>query len=295
MSHRFLYLIIFFFLAAFFVLTSVLFTVDQTKQAIVLRFGALTSVHTTPGLKVKIPLIDEVILYEKRVMDYDLPPIPVTTVDQKRLVVDTYTRYIISDPVLFFQSVKPASETGARLRLETIISSSIRNVLGKVPLRHILTVERAGIMKRIEEEVKNLSKSLGIQIIDVRIIKTELPPENREAVFARMNAALKLIASENRAKGSEKAQGNRARAEAERTVITAEAEKKAQEVRGKGEAEAFDILSTSLGKDVEFYNFFRSMQVYEESIQEDTTFLLTLDNDLFRFFSHPEKQIKPRP
>lgn len=294
MQHKLLYPVVALFVALFFILTTILFTVDQTKQAIVLRFGALADVHTTPGLKVKVPFIDEVILYEKRVMDYDLPPIPVTTVDQKRLVVDTYTRYLISDPVLFFQSVKPASEMGARLRLETIISSSIRNVLGKVPLRHILTVERGDIMKRIEEEVKNLSKSLGLQIIDVRIIRTELPPENREAVFARMNAELNRIASENRAKGSEKAQGIRAKAEAERTVILAEADKKAQEIRGSAEAAAFEISSAALGKDVDFYNFFRSMQVYSESIQEDTTFLLNLDNDLFRFFGHPEKQIRSR-
>lgn len=294
MHHRILYGVVGLFLLATFTLNMVLFTVEQTKQAIVLRFGALTSVHTDPGLKAKVPFIDEVIMYEKRVMDYDLPPIQVTTVDQKRLVVDTYTRYVISDPVLFFQSIKPASEMGARLRLETIISSSVRNVLGKVPLRHILTVERAVIMKRIEEEVKNLAKGLGMQIIDVRIIRTELPPENREAVFARMNAELNRVASENRAKGSEKAQGIRAKAEAEQTVILADAEQIAQKIRGEAEAKAIDIISSTLGKDVEFYNFFRSMQVYGESIQEDTTILMGLDNDLFRFFGHPEKQMKPR-
>ena len=149
-------------------------------------------------------------------------------------------------------------------------------------------------MKRIEEEVKNLSKSLGMEIIDVRIIKTELPPENREAVFARMNAELNRIASENRAKGSEKAQGIRARAEAEQTVILADADRKAQELRGDAEAKAIDIVSSTLGKDVEFYNFFRSMQLYGDAIQDDTTFIMTLDNDLFRFFGHPEKQMKSR-
>ncbi len=292
MQHRLLYGTLALFIVALFVINTVLFTVEQTKQAIVLRFGALTSVHTQPGLKVKVPFIDEVIMYEKRVMDYDLPPIPITTVDQKRLVVDTYTRYLINDPVLFFQSIKPANEMGARLRLETIISSSIRNVLGKVPLRHILATERSSIMKQIEEEVKNLAKGLGLQIIDVRIIRTELPPENREAVFARMNAELNRIASENRAKGAEKAQGIRAKAEAEQTVILAEADQNAQIVRGAADAKAIEVISTTLGKDVDFYNFFRSMQVYKESIQDDTTMLMNLDNDLFRFFSHPEKQFK---
>ncbi len=273
-------------------LNFMMFTVDQTKQAIVLRFGALTHVHTDPGLKLRIPFIDEVIFYEKRVLDYDLPPIPITTIDQKRLVVDTYTRYVIKDPVLFFQTIKPANEGGVRLRLETIISSSVRNVLGKIELRKLLTEERAQIMRKIEEEVKTLAKGLGIEIIDVRIIKTELPSENRNAVFARMNAELNRIASENRAKGSEVAQGIRAKAEAEQTIILAEAQKKAQQIRGEAEGKAIQITAVELGKDVHFYQFYKSMQIYDESLTSQTSFILSTDNDLFRFFGHPEKQIK---
>ncbi len=274
------------------VLSTIFFTVDQTKQAIVLRFGALTHIHTTPGLKIKAPLIDEVIFYEKRVLDYDLPPIPVTTIDQKRLIVNTYTRYIIKDPVLFFQSIKPANELGAGLRLEIIISSTVRNVLGRVPLRNLLSVERANIMRQIEEEVKNMAKGLGVEIVDVRIIRTELPAENRNAVFSRMNAELNRIATENRAKGQEIAQGIKAKADAEQTVILAEAQKTAQTTKGEAEGKAIEITSKSLGKDLEFYAFYRSMNTYDESLHGDTTFLLSSDNDLFRFFSHPSKHMK---
>ena len=183
------------------------FTVDQTSQAIVLQFGEWRKVHTTPGLKFKIPFIQEVTFYDKRVLDYDLPPIQITTGDQKRLVVDTYTRYRISDPLLFFRTIKPASEMGAQMRLEALISSSVRNVLGKIPLRTMLSAERSGIMHQIEQEVRSMATPLGLEIIDVRIIRTELPIENRNAVFARMNAELGRFAMENRAKGAEAAQG----------------------------------------------------------------------------------------
>jgi membrane protease subunit HflC len=254
----------------------------------VLRFGALTHVHTDPGLKIRLPFIDEVILYEKRVLDYDLPPIPVTTVDQKRLVVDTYTRYVIKDPVLFFQSTKPATEVGARLRLETIISSAVRNVLGRIELRKLLSDERSSIMRHIEENVKNVAKGLGIDIIDVRIIRTELPPENRNAVFARMNAELNRIAAENRAKGSEIAQGIRAKAEAEQTVILATAQKEAQTIRGAGEAKAIHITSEAFGKDIGFYTFYRSLQMYDDALTSETSLILSMSNPLLRFLGHPE-------
>lgn len=285
--HRVFTFFIFGVIAVLILMSLTLFTVDQTKQAIVLRFGALTRVHTDPGLKFRMPFIDEVVLYEKRVLDYDLPPVPVTTIDQKRLVVDTYTRYVISDPVRFYQTVKPATEEGVRMRLETIISSSLRNVLGKVELRKTLSKERAGIMQQIERDVKSLSQKLGIEIIDVRIIRTELPPANRNAVFSRMNAELNRIASENRAKGAEIAQGIRARAEAERTVILAEAQKKAAIMRGEAEAKAIKILGRTLGQDIDFYNFYRSMQMYDQTLTTQTSFILSSDNDLFRFFNHP--------
>ncbi len=271
-----------------FISSGMIFTVDQTKQALVLQFGELRKAHTTPGLKFKIPFIQEVIFYEMRILDYDLAPIRVTTGDQKRLDVSTYTRYRIKDPLLFFKSVKPANEIGARMRLDAFVSSALRNVLGKIPLRNLLSEERSKIMKQIEGDVQKQLNPLGIGIIDVRIIRTELPPENREAVFKRMNSELVRIATENRAKGAEVAQGIRARAERDRTILLAEAQKKAQTTRGEGEAHAIKIAREAFSKDANFYAFYRSMQAYKEVLaSENTTMLISPDNDFFRFFSHP--------
>ena len=256
-----------------------LFIVDQVTQAIVLRFGEYRRIHTEPGLKIKIPFIEETIAYEKRVLDYDLPSIYVTTQDQKRLVVNTYTRYKISDPLKFFQSVKPASEVGARLRLEAIISSSVRNVLGKVELRSMLRKERSDTMHQILEEVRAIAMPLGITIVDVRIIRTELPSENRNAVFARMNSELVRFAKENRAKGEEAAIAIRATADKERTIILAEANRKSEEIRGCGDAKAIEIAAVAFGADPEFYEFYRTLESYKQAIKPGSSFLLSTRND----------------
>lgn len=260
-------------------LSDSLFVVNQITQALVLRFGEYSRVYTDPGLKVKIPFIEEVISYEKRVLDYDLPSIYVTTQDQKRLVVNTYTRYKISDPLKFFQSVKPASEVGARLRLEAIISSSVRNVLGRVELRTMLRKERSENMHKILEDVRTLSAPLGITIVDVRIIRTELPNENRNAVFARMNSELVLFAKENRAKGEQAAIAIRATADKERTILLAEANRKAEEIRGSGDAKAIEIATAAYGADPDFYEFYRTLESYKHAIKPGSSFLLSTNND----------------
>lgn len=256
-----------------------LFIVDQVTQAIVLRFGEYRRIHTEPGLKIKIPFIEEIIAYEKRILDYDLPSIYVTTQDQKRLVVNTYTRYRISDPLKFFQSVKPASEIGARLRLEAIISSSVRNVLGKVELRSMLRKERSDTMHQILEEVRSVASPLGIAIVDVRIIRTELPNENRNAVFARMNSELVRFAKENRAKGEEAAIAIRATADKERTIILAEATRKSEEIRGGGDAKAIEIAAAAFGADPEFYEFYRTLESYKQVIKPGSSFLISTNNE----------------
>lgn len=265
----------------------VFFTVDQTKQAIVLQFGEWRKVHTTPGLKVKIPFIQDVLFYEKRVLSFDFPEVRITTGDQKRLLVDTYTRYRIVDPLLFFQTVKPASEQGAAMRLEAFVTSTVRNVLGKVPLRNLLSEERPKIMKSIEREVDALAKPLGIAIVDVRIIRTELPMENRNAVFSRMISALNQIAKGNRANGEKIGQEIRSAADRDRSIILATAQQKAQDIRGQGEAEATQILGGSLEEDPEFYEFYQTMQTFQETLGEGTTFVFTTDNDLLRLLSAP--------
>lgn len=266
-----------------------LFVVEQGRQAIVLQFGELAKVHTSPGLKLKIPFIQEVLFYEKRVLDFDLPEVRITTGDQKRLLVDTYTRYRIQDPVLFFQSIKPATEAGAAMRLEALVSSTVRNVLGKISLPRLLSDERSKIMHQLNTEVTRLVKPLGIEIIDVRIIRTELPQENRKAVFARMNSELERIAKENRAKGAERAQEIKAVAERDRSILIADAQKKSQEIRGEGEAKAVEISTNAYGRDPQFYDFYRSMQLYKEALGTGSTMILNTDNDLFKHFSHPTK------
>lgn len=268
------------------------FTVDQTKQAIVLQFGELRKVHTTPGLKVKIPFIQDVLFYEKRVLNSDFPEVRITTGDQKRLLVDTYTRYRIIDPILFFQTVKPANEQGAAIRLEAFVTSTVRNVLGKVPLRKLLSEERPKIMKSIEREVDALARPLGIAIVDVRIIRTELPIENRAAVFSRMISALNQIAKGNRANGEKIAQEIRSAADRDQSIILATAQQKAQNIRGEGEAKSIEILGVSLGKNPDFYGFYRTMQTYRETLGEGTTLVLTTDNDMFRFFNSPERHMR---
>jgi modulator of FtsH protease HflC len=268
-----------------------LFIVDQRSQAIVLQFGELRQVYTEPGLKIKIPFIQDVMFYEKRVLDFDLPEVRITTGDQKRMLVDTYTRYRIQDPILFFRSIKPANEQGAGMRLEALVSSTVRNVLGKVVLRTLLSEERSKIMRQINDEVAKLTSPLGIEIIDVRIIRTELPTENRKAVFARMNSELEKIAKANRAEGWKQALEIVSTAQKEETIIIAEAQKEAQKIRGEGEAKAVEIVSDASSKDAELYGLYRSMQTLKESLGQGTTMVLGTDSDLFKFFSNPEKHL----
>jgi membrane protease subunit HflC len=270
-------------------LSSSVFMINQMQQAIVLQFGELRRVIQDPGLKFKVPFIQEVIIYDKRVLDFDLPATDITLGDQKRVRVDTYTRYRISDPIQFFKSVKPANELGTARRLEALVGSTVRNVLGKAELRELLSENRSKIMHQINEEVKSLTKSLGLDIIDLRIVRTELPPENRPAVFNRMNADLQRYAKENRATGDEKAQEIKSTAEKERTTLLAEASKDALILRGEGDSKAIAIIADSMGKDPEFYGFYKSMETYETILKPETTLILSSDNELFKYFSHPDR------
>lgn len=270
----------------FFCLFDSIFTVSQISQAIVLRFGECVRIHTEPGLKLKLPFIEDILYFETRILDHDLPSIHVNTQDQKRLVVDTYTRYRIVDPLKFFQAIKPASEIGARKRLEAIISSSVRNVLGKVGLSTTLSSERSNIMHQILQEVRSIAEPLGIKIIDVRIIRTELPIENRNAVFARMNSELVRFAKESRAKGEETAIAIRAQADKERTIILADANKTSEEVRGQGDAKAVEIAAKAFSVDRDFYEFYRTIESYRNLVKPGSTFLLSTGNEYTKFLTN---------
>ena len=264
--------------------TSSLFTVNQTQQALVLQFGEPKRTIQEPGLAFKLPFIQDVTYYEKRVLS--LIPQDAEEVilsDQKRLQVDAYARYRIEDPLLFYQTVR--NERGARGRLEAIIDSSVRRALGRETLASILTGQRNDIVRSIGEEVNASVSSLGIQIIDVRLRRADYPTATSQNIFNRMKSEREREAKEFRATGEEEAQKIRADAEKTRTVILSKAQRTAQETRGAGDAQAIQIYADSFGQDPEFFAFYRSMEAYRKSMgQNDTSMVLSPDSSFFRFF-----------
>lgn len=273
---------------------SSVFIVEQTSQALVLQFGELKRVIKEPGLHFKIPYLQTVNIYEKRILDFDLPEVPITTGDQKRMMVDTYMRYRIEDVIQFYRTVRPADETGVAIQFQPIISSVLRQVLGKVNLTDLLSEKRSAIMHQINDGVKTEAKKLGIEIVDVRIKRTELPEENRVRVYEKMNAELEKIAKDYRAKGAEKAKEISAKAEKERTVILAEAQRDAQQNRGEGEAKALEIVADALGEDPEFYGFVRSMDNLKV-LDEESSMVLSTDNEAFKYMNKPDSIIASSP
>ena len=268
-----------------FVLYSSFFTVDQTKQAIVLQFGEPKRVITKPGLNFKIPFIQEVTLFEKRVLSLvSSDSEEVILSDQKRLEVDTYSRFKIIDPLLFFQTVR--NENGARQRLESIIDSSVRRVFGKLELISILSDARQKIVDDIGLEVNDIIKRLGMEIIDVRIRRADYPEATSQNIFNRMRSEREQEAKEFRAQGAEEAQKIRSDAEKQKTILLAEAQRKAEAIRGNGDGEAIKIYADAFGRDSKFFKFYRSMQAYEKTfVDKDTTMILSPESEFFNFFS----------
>ena len=269
-----------------FTMMSALFTVNQTQQALVLQFGEPKRIIQNPGLAIKMPFIQDVEYYEKRVLSL----IPqdaeeVILADQKRILVDAFARFRIANPLLFYQTVR--NEFGARARLESIIDSSVRRVLGSETLASILTGKRNDINNNIRDEVEQSVTSLGIEIIDVRLRRADYPESTSQNIFNRMKSEREREAKEFRATGEEEAQKIRADAEKTRTVIVAEAAREAQENRGRGDSEAIDIYAESFGQDPEFFSFYRSMEAYRKSIGESqTSMVLAPDSEFFKFFKN---------
>ena len=267
-------------------LTNALFIVDQTEQALVLQFGQPRRVVRTPGLWAKRPFLEDVKRYDNRLLDFEPPPEEVIVSDQKRLVVDTYTRYRITDPLLFYQTVN--TEVAVRARLSAMVNGSLRRVLGNVTLSALLSHERPAIMKQIRDEVSEQGKGFGIDVIDVRIRRADLPEENSQAIFARMVSERQQQAAQYRGEGAEAAQTVRANADRERTIIVAEAQRSAQRVRGDGDAESIRVYADAFGQDKEFFAFYRSMQAYRDALNgRSTSFVLTPGSGFFRFFERP--------
>jgi modulator of FtsH protease HflC len=268
-----------------------LFTVYQTRQALVVRLGQPIRVVTAPGLNYKIPLIDTVIPVDKRILDLENPAQEVIASDQKRLVVDAFARYRIVDALKYYQSV--GSIEGANSRLSTLLNSALRRVLGEATLTQVVRDQREQLMARVREQLESEAQAFGISIVDVRIRRADLPEQNSQAVYQRMQTERQREAQEFRSQGTQRAQEIRAKADRDVTVLVAEAQSKGEQTRGEGDAERNRIFAEAYGRDPEFFSFYRSMQAYENGLRSnDTRMLLKPDSDFFRFFGDPAG--KPR-
>ena len=262
---------------------SSVFTVQQTEQALVVRFGKPVQVVTDAGLHFKVPFTDTVIPIDKRILDLENPAQEVIASDQKRLVVDAFARYRIKDALQFYQSV--GSIQAANLQLTTLLNSALRRVLGEVTLIQVVRDQREALMGRIRDQLDHEAGNYGIQVVDVRIRRADLPDQNSQAVYQRMKTERQREAAEFRAQGNQKAQEIRSNADREATVIVAEANSKAEQIRGEGDAERNRLFAEAYSKDPDFFAFYRSMTAYETALKgNDTRLLLRPDSDFFRFF-----------
>jgi membrane protease subunit HflC len=266
------------------------FVVSQTQSALVLRLGAIRSVVTAPGLYFKLPApFEQVTLLDNRILDLDLPAQEIIASDQKRLVVDAFTRYRISDPLRFYQAVNNIPR--ANSQLASIVNGNVRSVLAEASFTAMVRTERTRLMNRIRDDVNREAARFGMSVVDVRLRRVDLPAANSAAVFQRMQTERQREAAEARALGGQQAQEIKARADRDSTVIVAEAQQHSDEIRGAGEAERNKVFADAFGKDPEFFSFYRSMQAYEASIKPgDTRMVLTPDSPFFRFFNGANTQ-----
>jgi membrane protease subunit HflC len=265
---------------------SSIFTVSQTEQALVVRLGRPVDVVSEPGLNFKAPFIDTVISIDKRILDLENPAQEVIASDQKRLVVDALARYRIKDPLRFYQSI--GSIQAANIQLTTLLNAALRRVLGEVTFINVVRDEREGLMTRIRDQLDREADQYGIQVVDVRIRRADLPEQNSLAVYKRMQTEREREAQEFRAQGGQKAQEIRSKADREAVVIVADANSTAEQTRGVGDAERNRLFAEAYGRDPEFFAFYRSMSAYETGLRSnDTRFLLRPDSEFFRFFANP--------
>jgi membrane protease subunit HflC len=268
---------------AIIVLYASVYTVPVTNQVIVLRLSSYNRTVTDPGLHLKIPFLEDVIYMDKRILALDLPPQEVIASDEKRLVVDAMVRFRIEDPLQFYKTVQ-GDERTARARITTTVVSNLRRVLGSEAFNTLLTGQRSELMNRIRDLVGVDAKRLGVKIVDVRLKRADLPPEISAAIYSRMQKEYNQQAAGRRASGQEEAQRIRAEADREKAVILAEANKQADILRGEGDAEAVKTFAQSFGKDVNFFEFYRSMQAYRDTVGKDDTVILSPDSEFFKYF-----------
>ena len=265
------------------------FILNQTEQAIILQFGEPIRVIKEAGLKFKVPFIQKVVVYDNRLLNLDPPAQEVVLNDKKRLDVDNFTRYKIVDPLKFYQTVR--SEIQASSKLEEIVNSSVRKVLGRITLQELLSQKRTQIMADISNAVKVDAEQIGVSVADVRIRRADLPIEVLQAINARMKTEREREAKEFRATGQQEAQKIRATAEKEQAVIVADAEKQAQIIRGEGDKQAIEIWNQAAGVDPKFFAFYRSLEAYKNSFsnKDNTSLVLSPDAEFFEYFKQTSK------
>ncbi len=285
---------VFFFAVAavlLFVAANSFYIVSQAEQAIVLQFGEPVREVKEPGLKLKIPFIQNVIVYDKRLLNLDPPAQEVVLNDKKRLDVDSFTRYQIVDPLKFYKTVR--TEEQARSKLEEIVNSSLRKILGRITLQELLSQKRNQIMRDISSAVKIDAEQIGVSVADVRIRRADLPIEVLQAINARMKSEREREAKEFRGQGQQLSQQIKAMAEKEKTILIAEAEKKAQIIRGNGDKESTEIWNNAANTDPEFYAYYRSLEAYRKAMGNgDTSMVLSPNSEFFEFFETPMKNRK---
>ena len=278
-----LYSIIF---LAIIVAYSSVFVVDERQKALVLQFGQIRDIKENPGLSFKLPFIQQVVRYDDRILSLDTVPLEVTPLDDRRLVVDAFARYRISDVVKFRQAVGTGGVSSAEVRLERILNAALREVLGSAQSNEILSAERVELMGRIRDAAILEAQNLGVEVVDVRIKRADLPSQNLAATFQRMNAERERMAADERARGNEAAQRVRALADREAVEIVSAAKRDAEKIRGEADAETTKIFANAFGRDPEFYAFVRSLSAYENSLTEkNTSFVISPTSEFFNYIT----------
>lgn len=267
------------------VLAGAMFTVDETEQAIITRLGKYVRTITKPGLKFKVPLLETVHRFEDRVLEYDAAAAKIITSDKKHLVIDNYARWRIVDPLKLYQTVR--NEFGGQARLDDIVFSEIREELARHTLTEVVSVNREAIMEKVHKQCDQKAREYGIEVLDVRIKRADLPPEVAHSVYNRMKAERQRIAKKYRSEGEEEAVKIRATTDKEKTILLAESYRQAEKLKGEGDAEAIKIYAQAFEKDPEFYSFVRTLEAYQKSLRKGTTIVLPGDSEFFQYLSPP--------
>lgn len=265
------------------------FIVKQNEQALVLQFGKpVGDVVSEPGLYFKMPyFIQEVIKYDKRILEVNLDPKTLPDVNQKQVNIDAFVKYKIDNALKFYQTVQ--TYRGLDQKVDSILMAGLKNIIGQISFQDLLSEKRSVVMRNIQENIKDKADEFGVDVIDLRIVRADLPEQNANSIFNRMIAEREKEAREYRARGEEKAKNIMARAEKERTILLAEAKKEAETTRGEGDAKAVKIYANAYGKDVEFFNFYKSMQAYKKVVRQDnTSMILSPDSEFLKYIKKPQ-------